>query len=499
MRDFIFWSLATAATLLQTVQGLELVKRSTPAVVGFEFERRKVVNPIEHDKQRRKRQNKPKVVNQVLDNQKTLYFSNLTLGTPPQKLQMHIDTGSSDLWVNTPSSKLCSDSRNLCAIGGTYDPKKSSTYKLITSDFNITYADGSGAVGDYVSDTMSIAGATLKELQFAVGYQSTSREGVLGIGFAQNEVQSVRNNVEPYANLPQALVDNGLIRSNAYSIWLNDLDSNKGEILFGGVNTAKFQGALKTVPVVPRRGAYRDLSVALTGLAVKSSAGLQRFPAGNFPFSVVLDTGSSLTYLPNVIVTEIFSAVSAVWDSNAGAAYVPCDLAKSDAQFIFTFSEPNITVGMDEMVVDPGPNSRGQRLRFDDGTPACIFGIVPAENSVAILGDTFIRSAYVVYDLNNREISLAQTKFNSTNDDILEIGTGRNSVPDATGVAGAVSTVAATPSATVQTTLTAIATSNGGNVRPVSSKAGAIPTPKPEYPLGMIAGLAGAGMVFAAM
>lgn len=88
---------------------------------------------------------------------------------------MHIDTGSSDLWVNTPSSQICSARQDYCATGGTYDPEKSSTYKRINDDFNITYADGSGAAGDYVTDNMGIGGITLKNFQFAVGYKSSSR------------------------------------------------------------------------------------------------------------------------------------------------------------------------------------------------------------------------------------------------------------------------------------------------------------------------------------
>jgi hypothetical protein len=76
------------------------------------------------------------------------------------------------------------------------------------------------------------------------------------------------------------------------------------------------------------------------------------------------------------------------------------------------------------------------------GRPVCILGIGPAGNSVAVLGDTFLRSAYVVYDLANNEISLAQTNFNSTSENIQEIQKGTDGVPNATGVANAVSTAA---------------------------------------------------------
>lgn len=40
-------------------------------------------------------------------------------------------------------------------------------------------------------------------------------------------------------------------------------------------------------------------------------------------------------------------------------------------------------------------------------------------------GDTFLRSAYVVYDIEKEEIGLAQTKFDSSSSDVVEIGKGK--------------------------------------------------------------------------
>ena len=59
-----------------------------------------------------------------------------------------------------------------------------------------------------------------------------------------------------------------------------------------------------------------------------------------------------------------------------------------------------------------------------------------------MLGDSFLRSAYVVYDLEQNEISIAQTQFNGGADDVREITRGNN-VPGATAVARPVTTLAA--------------------------------------------------------
>lgn len=75
-------------------------------------------------------------------------------------------------------------------------------------------------------------------------------------------------------------------------------------------------------------------------------------------------------------------------------------------------------------------------------TNAQCLGISPAGSSQPVLGDTFLRSAYVVYDLGNNEISLAATNFNATSSSVREIGTGDNAVPDATVIQNAVTTAA---------------------------------------------------------
>lgn len=355
---------------------------------------------------------------------------------------MTIDTGSSDLWCNTPSSSLCQQNSNPCAASGTYDSSTSSTYKLVNTDFNISYVDGSGASGDYATDTVRIGGQTLSNFQFGVGTTSTSAQGVLGIGYTSNEIQVNRNQQPPYPNLPAAMLDAGLIQANAYSLWLNDLDAGTGQILFGGVNTAKYTGSLQTVPIIKEYGSYYEFVIALTGVGFGSSSSTSS--SSSLPAPVLLDSGSSLMYLPNDLTTEIYDQVNAVYDSNVGAAYVDCSLANNNSASIsFSFSGVTISVAYSELVLNAGTSSNGQPLTFANGIPACIFGIAPADSSTPVLGDTFLRSAYVVYDLDSNEISLAQTNFNSTSDNIQEITNGTSGVPGATAVANPVTTVVA--------------------------------------------------------
>ena len=367
---------------------------------------------------------------QTLDNLETLYFANASLGTPAQNFRLHIDTGSSDLWVNAANSQLCRAGGNRCGASGTYNANDSSTYQYVNGAFNISYVDGSGASGDYVKDTFRFGGQTIRELQFGIGYTSSSPEGILGIGYTINEVAVGRAGLEPYANLPQKLVDDGTINSNAYSLWLNDLDASTGSILFGGVDTDKYHGELQTLPIIQEQDTYAEFIIVLTGMG-QNGQNSSLFSNQNVP--VLLDSGSSLMYLPDNVVNSIYQQYRAQYDSSAGAAYVDCSLGNQQGSLEFDFSGVRISVPLNELVILAAV-SRGQSV--------CILGIAPAGNSISVLGDTFLRSAYVVYDLENNEISLAQTNFNATNSNIQEIQQGADGVPNASDVPNAVSTAA---------------------------------------------------------
>ncbi|KAI8950877.1 aspartic-type endopeptidase [Xylaria longipes] len=403
------------------------IGQTAPKVVNLSTQRKAVPHPVHRDRLRRRASS----VEAALDNQETLYFVNATIGTPEQSVRLHLDTGSSDLWVNTPASTLCEQRTQPCGYSGAYVANDSSTYEYVGSWFNISYVDGSGASGDYVSDTVTIGGTKLDRLQFGIGYSSTSTQGILGIGYPVNEVQVGRAGKDAYDNLPAAMVTSGTISRNAYSLWLNDLDASTGSILFGGIDTEQYTGTLQTLPIQANGGVFSEFLITMTSLELGGQT-----IASNQALAVLLDSGSSLTYLPNDLVETIYEHVSAQYDESEGAAYVPCSLAGNASTLDFTFSSPKISVAMGELVLDLVA-SGGRRPTFDDGEPACLFGVAPAGSGTNVLGDTFLRSAYVVYDIDNNQISLAQTKFNATASDVREIPSG-TSLPGATVVSNSV-------------------------------------------------------------
>lgn len=424
--------------------------------MGLDIQRRHVADPLAHDRLRRRKG----TVSEKLDNLETLYYANGTLGTPAQSFRLHIDTGSSDLWVNWYDSSFCTKSGDSCGSSGTYNANASSTYKYVNSAFNISYADGSGAAGDYATDTFGFGGQTITDMQFGIGYTSSSAEGILGIGYTLNEVQVNRFGLDEYPNLPKKLTDDNTISTNAYSLWLNDLDASTGSILFGGVDSDKYTGELGTIPILKEDGEYSEFIVALTDMGIGGNK-TSLFSGSDVP--VLLDSGTSLMYLPDEVADAIFTQLGATYDSSEELATVDCSLADQNGTVDFGFSGLSISVAYRELVIVEGV-SRGQEV--------CILGVALAGDSTCILGDTFLRSAYVVYDLDNNEISLAQTDFNATSSNVQEIKAGASGVPGATAVANAVS---AGPAGTTGPRVNSPTTTDTGGADGSTSKGGAMP------------------------
>ncbi|KAG6012527.1 hypothetical protein E4U43_007743 [Claviceps pusilla] len=382
---------------------------------------------VHHQQQQNGR---PRVVGLPIHrSKKTLYYFNASLGTPPQHVRLHLDTGSSDMWVNTPASHLCAQTLRFCSESGTYSANSSATYQYIGSSFNISYADGSGSTGDYATDILRFSGESLSGFEFGIGYKSTSPENVLGIGYPLDEAQvkqAGRN--QPYQNLPAKLHADGLISSNSFSLWLNDVDAADGNILFGGLDTGRFRGDLIRVPIEKINDAHTQFFITMTGLDIGDAE-----VASNTALAVLLDSGTSLTYLPNDMTAKIYRLLNVAYSESQDAAVVPCSLRNDNATMTFRFSSPAaITVSLSEMILDLEASS-GVPVVLEDNVPACIFGILPAMDHPSILGDTFLRGAYTVFDLDRNEIALANVNFNVTGSRVVEILSGSsNTVPFST-------------------------------------------------------------------
>ncbi|KAF2428326.1 acid protease [Tothia fuscella] len=411
---------------------------ASPKVVSFDLQRREVFIDDAPEHPLRRRAN---TVGATLYNAQSnlLYLVNATIGTPGQQFSLQLDTGSSDIWIPWVRSLACSQ-KGRC-ITGAYDAAASSTFADVAEDqFTISYVDKTRIEGDYINETFAIGGATLKDMTMGLAKASSEQDttspfqGIVGVGFDTGEPLYAQTGIT-YPNVVSQFKAQGFIATRAYSLWLNDRESNSGNMLFGGIDYSKFNGDLTILPLQSdtRGGGVSSFTVVLDNFNVVGANKKVQY-ASNLTIPVILDSGTTLTYLPDSIANAIATGVGAVSNANYGVV-VPCDVTNSPATFNFQFGNANGPTIISEIsqFVLPFP-ANIPTPRFRNGKVACRWGILPSGENPNLFGDTFLRSAYVVYNIDGAQVGIAQTNFNVTKEDIREIS-ATSSLPGATSTA----------------------------------------------------------------
>lgn len=300
------------------------------------------------------------------------YVMTVYLGSNSSENKLIFDTGSSDLWVKNTS------------IGGSYDPDLSVTSESLDKDFLEAYGSGS-AYGQWVKDDVEFGPGGLQKLsglQFAsVNKTEWDADGILGVGLTGLEAAS-----DTYPNLPQLMAKQGWISKNAYSLYMEEANNGtgSGKALFGAYDSAKYEGDLVTLPFSGKDNNDKDnvrSMVTLNNVTFNDTSHPIEEP-------VLLDSGTTYTVLPD----DIYQALKDSFGS--------CDHPEQDVSF--NFNGVSIKVPSNDIA------------KQDDGK--CTLQLSSSGGSLNILGQNFLRHAYILFDLEDKTASLAQTKYTSESD-----------------------------------------------------------------------------------
>lgn len=322
------------------------------------------------------------------------YLINITAGTPAQPLTALLDTGSSDLWGFAPNVAN--------SAFPTFDRTKSSTWHENNTQFSIVYISGT-CKGEWGTDSISMGSATITHQSLAVVTSASNVNdipGLMGVGLVNGESTVVSSTGEltgtAYNNVPMSLYRQGLIRSPIFSLYLDDIETKTGGVLFGGIDTNKYTGPLYTIPRLGEEAYF----VYCDGLIIGSYSS----PS----FNALIDSGSTLGMLPSATLKSIQSLLSLQYSSSLDYYYVTSLDSVPDISAQFSFSGALFQIPLRQLFVD----SSALNSPYPSGQ--YVFGFVgsQAANQI-ILGDSFLRSFYVVYDFVNPQIGLALASFNS--------------------------------------------------------------------------------------
>ena len=346
-----------------------------------------------------------------------------------------VDTGSSDTWLVSGDFTCVSpsdgtvQSQSDCYFGPAYDPTISSNYTMIQNqNFNITYADGESLTGDMAFDTYTLGGITVPNQEFglvdyAAWYGDQYSSGLVGLCYST--LTSAYAGTDPHQDTYP--ISYPTIFDNMYNnqsvpplfslaITRDPSDSGNGGVLaLGGIPNVPHSPYFASAPIIPyginrTSGAlvYQYYTVDTEGFAISKSQGTQfnlystpnskKTPLVGNGTNVIIDSGTTLVYLPNDVATAITAAFTppGAFDPDTSLTYVSC-----------TAIPPVVGVSIGRKIFYINPVDMIAQVN----NTACISGVQPSMSGLSLLGDVWMKSVIAVFDIGAQQMRFAAREF----------------------------------------------------------------------------------------
>jgi hypothetical protein len=201
--------------------------------------------------------------------------------------------------------------------------------------------------------------------------------GILGLGM------SIANTVRP---TKQKTYTDNIKDDLAEPLFTANLQKGiPGNYNFGFINKSEYKGEIGYVPVA-NSTPYWEIS--LPGYKVGDGKAVSRV------WNSIVDTGTSLLLLPEDIVKDYYSQVNGSM-LDQGMFVVPCDVELPD----FKFQAGGYNGAVPGDYINYGRRSQ---------QPGCYGGIQVAQGiPFAVIGDVFLKSQFVVFDIGKRRVGFA--------------------------------------------------------------------------------------------
>ncbi|XP_052150741.1 aspartic proteinase nepenthesin-1-like [Oryza glaberrima] len=343
----------------------------------------------------------------------TEYLVHLAIGTPPQPVQLTLDTGSDLVWTQCQPCAVCFN-QSLPY----FDTSRSSTNALLPCDstqckldpsvtgclnlnqtvqtcaYYSSYGDNSVTIGLLEADTFTfVAGTSLPGVTFGCGLNNTgvfnsNETGIAGFGRGPLSLPSqlkVGNFSHCFTTITEAVPSTVLLDLPA------DLFSNG-------------QGAVQTTPLIQDAKnptfyylALKGITVGSTRLPVPESA----FALTNGTGGTIIDSGTSITSLP----PQVYQVVRDEFAAQIKLPMVPGNT--TDPYFCFSAPSqakpdvPKLVLHFEGATMDlPREN-----YVFEDAGNSMICLVINEGNEMTIIGNFQQQNMHVLYDLQNNMLS----------------------------------------------------------------------------------------------
>ncbi|KAL1864545.1 hypothetical protein Daus18300_007560 [Diaporthe australafricana] len=297
--------------------------------------------------------------------------------------ELIVDTGSSNTWCGAQSA---------C--------EKSSTGKSTGGSVSVSYGSGSFSGTEY-TDTVSFGGLSVSSQSIGSASTSTGFSGVDGIiGFGPVGLTSgTVSNANTVPTFMDNLKSQGSITTEVLGVSFkpesgSDTDDTNGELTLGGTDTSKYTGTLTYFSKLTSgtASAYWGISIAsfkYGSTTLASSA------------SGIVDTGTTLIYIPSSAYSAFLSATGGSTDSSSGLAVFS---TKPTSNFVITFGSTAYTLTPAQYLV---PTAQYSVFGLSSSKYYAWINNGGSSGVNTIIGQKFLENYYSVYDTTNSRIGFA--------------------------------------------------------------------------------------------
>lgn len=321
----------------------------------------------------------------------------------------------------------------------------------------------------YSQDTFSIAGISFEGTDFISGTASNTSGKVsddhytsywFGLGLSTNiasQWSDGNGSSQQHNTILQALVNQGSVQSQAYSIWLDPDNMYSGHLLLGGINSGRYHWPLTelttstftsdtisqfaNLPLPPQviiliqiRVLFRNqLTLTLTTVSLTyfdtNDAAIEAQsitgPAPISSFAIGYNLIDYFSYFPPVYAKGIWDAVQAKYNLSDidPTPLVPCSFLQQRITLDLTIlgsSNITISIPISDLTYQTGT---GPNLDYGPNKGSCQLAIKATPPGLPnYLSKRVLRSLYLLFDLQNTVISAAPVNHNSNaTDNIIPV------------------------------------------------------------------------------
>lgn len=365
------------------------------------------------------------------------FITSINFGT--ETFEVIVDTGSSDTWLVETGFQCVDQYSNAaipekyCTFGPTYNITE--TFRpILYENFNITYGDGEYLTGTFGLEKVALAGITVDSQQIAIVNSAAWNgdgisSGLLGLAFPSltSAYLGTNPNVDNESNQIEyfPIFTNMYEQGNVPPLFSLAIERGNfgGYLALGGLPPVIFNPVFATSPIQiltmqhvlgsSTEGDYTFYTITVGSLVYNGSQSTN-VSHGKWPspllaptkpshFQVIVDSGTTLIYLPTGIANAINALFNppGVFDADLGAYSVACNAAVPSL---------GIEIGGRTFYINPVD----MILPAGDGT--CISGVDDGGQGPYILGDVFMKNVVAVYDIGAGQMRFAAREFYNSED-----------------------------------------------------------------------------------